>query len=116
VDLIVVDHLRCIAAQGRTDYELQTARMLGLKQLGRSLQVPIIVAVQVNRAGEESPSLSNLKGSGEIEESASAVVILHDETPENNNSHVIQGVIAKNAHGPKGVVQLTLHGWRYAID
>ena len=112
IRLVVVDHLSRLAATGRDEYERQTKRIRGLAELQTLYGVPFLIACQLNRSGSDEPDLKNLKGSGEIEECAGLVLILHDQTAEQkpgqntdrntNNPHSVDFIVAKNGTGPKG--------------
>ncbi len=109
IKLAVVDQLSKIEQQGRTLFEVQTARIQGISRIQRQVNIPIIVLCQVNRAGAEAPTLEDLKGTGAIEEDAGLVLLLH---PSDGQTKVI---IAKNDSGQTGVVDLNYAAWKYTI-
>jgi replicative DNA helicase len=79
-----------------------------LKQLARELSVPIVALAQINRLAEGvMPGLENLGQSGEIEEDADVVLLMHRE----RGSEEAELRIAKNRRGPVGDVEL-----RYLAD
>lgn len=82
LDLVVVDYLQMINAEG----ESQTIRIgnvsKGLKELAKSLGCPVIALSQLNRALTGKPELKNLRDSGSIEQDADVVMFLHDEDYE----------------------------------
>jgi replicative DNA helicase len=56
----------------------------GLKQLAGELNMPIILLAQLNRAAEgnkETPTLANLKESGDIEQDADMVIFISGQRP-----------------------------------
>ena len=116
VKFVVIDHLRKIATAKGPIYEQQTNRICDIASMAKVLDVPVLVAAQINRAGEDKPSLSHLEGSGAIEQESQAVVILHDENPHSNDARQLKGIIAKNRNGKTGVVDLRLTPWRYTIE
>jgi replicative DNA helicase len=70
LDLILVDYLQLMNADGRSENRVQEISVLsrGLKELARDLDVPIIAGAQLSRAVEQRadkrPILSDLRESG----------------------------------------------------
>lgn len=116
VQLVVIDHMRKITTEKGPIYEQQTKRICDLAHMARALNVAMLVANQINREGDDKPQLKHLEGSGAIEQESQAVVILHDKAPNSNEDRKIDGIIAKNRNGKKGVVPLQLIPWRYTIQ
>lgn len=49
-----------------------------LRDTAIALNIPVVLLCQLNRCAEdEEPSLANIKGSGEIEQHADEVILLH---------------------------------------
>lgn len=122
--MVVVDYLQLITpAQGiRADNEnaaiTHNSRML--KQLARSLNIPVVVLSQLNRAVEDRPDrkprLSDLRGSGAIEQDADVIMLLFrpeyyakDDTPVEWQG-VVQVDTAKWRGGQIGVDKLAFDG------
>lgn len=70
--------------------------------------MPIIVAAQLGRGSEErrdGPRLSDLRESGNIEQDADTVLMLHvqERTPEQSkDTDVVKVIVGKQRNGPKG--------------
>jgi replicative DNA helicase len=85
-----------------------------MKQIAQELDIPVILISQLNRENVKGggvprrPRLSDLKGSGGLEQDASVALLLHDEGAEdpNNQTDYVEVIVAKNRHGKKGVVHL----------
>jgi replicative DNA helicase len=81
--LIVIDYLNLITTEGKYDSRVQEVSLItrSLKELARSLELPVIALAQLNRAVEDNadqiPMLSNLKESGSIEQDADIVLMMH---------------------------------------
>lgn len=83
--LIVIDYLGRIRAFDKADQssrQVEVGYISGeLKTLARNLNIPIIVLCQVNRAAEQNeggkPGLASLRESGDIEQDADIVILLH---------------------------------------
>lgn len=116
-DLIVIDHLTKIKSKGSNIYERTTDTASNLRQLSYDLGgVPLLVLAQINRGAEERrdkrPMLSDLKGSGEIEENADVVILLYAEgyyAEESPDEEPIYLNIAKNRHGRTGTTKLLIN-------
>jgi replicative DNA helicase len=117
---VVVDYLGLIqdTERGRKRYEMITDISIGLKNLARDLQVPVIAIAQLNRGPEQrkdsKPDLADLRDSGGIEQDADAVILLHRESIaedkfEWQKSWMIMKV-AKNRQGGLGEAGLRFEG------
>ena len=117
---IVVDYLGLIqdTEKGRKRYEMITDISIGLKNLARDLNVPVIALAQLNRGPEQrkdsEPDMADLRDSGGIEQDADVVMLLHrirteEDTQEWQKSQMIIKV-AKNRHGITGEAGLKFEG------
>lgn len=113
ISLIVVDYLQLMrpenARQNRNEQVGALARKV--KHIARELKVPVICLAQLNREVETrsgEPKLSDLRDSGEIEQHADAVVLLHrhPNQPDTQPGWNIDALIAKNRNGPIGKAPL----------
>lgn len=108
VDLVLVDYLGKIAARGENRTAAVGAIARGLKDAARSLSVPVIAAAQLSRLNvreDRPPSLSDLRDSGEIEQEADAVLLLHPVAAD-IGARVVQVEVAKHRNGPTGLCKL----------
>lgn len=87
VDFVVVDYLQRVEFDSKLEERIGVGRTAqGLKSLARMLEIPVIVACQLNRSSEgREPSLSDLAESGKIEREADVVLFLHPD-PETKAS------------------------------
>jgi replicative DNA helicase len=116
---IVVDYLGLIqdTEKGRKRYEMITDISIGLKNLARDLEVPVIALAQLNRGPEQrknsEPDMADLRDSGGIEQDADVVILLHREQLEGDQdwerSQMIMNV-AKNRHGTTNKAWLKFEG------
>jgi replicative DNA helicase len=117
---IVVDYLGLIqdTEKGRKRYEMITDISIGLKNLARDLNVPVIALAQLNRGPEQrrdsEPDMADLRDSGGIEQDADAVILLHrisvaEDQYDWQKSWMVMKV-AKNRHGGLGQVGLKFEG------
>ena len=110
IKLIVVDYLTLVRhGDPRTPRHERVGEVSKeLKGLARELDVPIIALSQVNRMGEgREPTLAELRQSGEIEEDADLVFLLHRERGAGDELTIPTSlIVAKNRNGPCGTVKL----------
>jgi replicative DNA helicase len=108
LEVLVIDQLDKIRPSGRlssaTEYEILTKHSTALKQLALELEVPIILLAQINREGNEEPTLKHLKGSGQLEQDADLVFILHRKTDQQDRETELSFSIAKNRQGETGKI------------
>ena len=115
LDLIVIDYLQLMSADGRTENrQLEVSEISRkLKGIALELKVPVIACAQLSRANvqraSKRPMLSDLRDSGSIEQDADVVMFLHresyyDETIESTNTAEL--IIAKQRNGPLGTIEL----------
>lgn len=89
----------------------------GLKEIALEFDIPVFAAAQLSRqtTGRESkvPQLSDVRESGEIEQAADAVILLHREDyyePESERAGEIDLIVAKNREGSTGIVTAGFRG------
>lgn len=126
VNLIIIDHLGLIDADGRMDNRVQEISYItrNLKALARDLQIPVIAVSQLSRAAEtrqdRQPQLSDLRDSGTIEQDADVVVFIYRqdyyyptrekweaEHPDREYPEGIASInVAKHRNGPTGEISI----------
>ena len=136
--LVVVDYLQLLrpAAGTRPDNRVQEISEItrGFKTLAKELDVPVLALSQLSRAVEQRddkrPHLADLRESGAIEQDADVVMFIYREEyylgrrqPEPDTKahedwlakmervhNVAEIIIAKQRHGPTGMVKLQFDG------
>lgn len=111
VDVVFVDYLTLIRhGDARTPrWERVGDVSKNLKQLARELDIPIVALSQVGRDAEDRmPTLSDLRQSGEVEEDADVVLLMHRDrkAAEDEQDYTTQIDIAKNRHGATQMMEL----------
>lgn len=110
--LIVVDYLQLVGSARSENRQLAVATISrGLKLLAKQMNVPVLVAAQLNRETDKRstkvPQMSDLRESGAIEADADVVILLHREDandPESPRAGEADFIVAKNRRGPKDTV------------
>jgi replicative DNA helicase len=100
IEAIIVDHLGKIKAEGEKRY-LEVGNISnGLKELSKELAVPIIALHHIGRGASESdePHMGHLRESGNIEQDADIVVLLHTLKDDGHNRELLVKV-DKNRDG-----------------
>ena len=82
-DIVAVDYLQLLRTRQKTsgDFERLGIVSRGLKALTLELGIPVVAAAQVRRQGNggtlRAPTLDELRGSGDLEQDADNVILLH---------------------------------------
>ena len=105
-----VDYLQLLEMDGgRTEEEEIGRASKGFKNLAEDLGIPIVLLVQVNRRCEERndkrPVMSDIRGSGRVEQDADAVVFVYREAYYNESfarPSQVELLVRANRHGPSG--------------
>jgi len=106
--LVVVDYLQLMTSTGRAENrQVEVAQFSrGLKLLAKDLDVPVLVAAQINRnvdqRQDKRPGLSDLRESGAIEADSDAVLCLYrDElyNPDSKDKGLVEVLIRKHREG-----------------
>ncbi|MBN2063449.1 MAG: replicative DNA helicase [Sedimentisphaerales bacterium] len=143
IQLIVIDYLQLMSAPG-AEGRTQEVGMISrhIKAVARELEIPVIAMAQLNRGPEgrdgHKPRMSDLRESGNIEQDADVVMLLHREgyykrktaqdeaiaggnfdgsIGEEIDDTLAEIIIEKQRNGPTGAVELTwLKQWTRFVD
>lgn len=120
LDLIIVDYLQLMRSNAGYKSESQEAEIAdisrSLKAVARDLAIPVVALSQLSRENEKrgkdkTPQLSDLRGSGAIEQDADVVAFVHREgyydREDPDKAKLASIIIAKQRNGPTGIVDLT---------
>lgn len=119
IDLIVIDYLQLVRGDTRRGKDNRVCEVEeisgGVKDLAKTLKVPVIVLAQLNRDPDKRggrPSLADLKGSSAIEMDADMVILLHtdeDDAQDHSQMPKIDFIVAKNREGATGVASMVFN-------
>lgn len=118
IKMFVVDYIqRMQGSDARKSPQEQIKEVSnGLSDLCGELNIPGVILSQLNRDvekdGGRAPRLSDLRQSGDIEQDADTVILLHkkeeeDSDPNNRDPYPCDLIIAKRRNGPTGYVHTT---------
>lgn len=121
IQLVMIDYLQLVKSTKKEKRLDEVAELsAGIKQLARELDVPVVCLCQLNRASETEnrlPRCSDLRESGNIEQDADTVLLIHREAvlhrgdeewirnhPQEVNKAVV--IVGKQRNGPCENVEL----------
>jgi replicative DNA helicase len=116
--LVVVDYVQLAESPGAPSRQEEISRLTrGLKELAKDNGVPVLMAAQLNRGPEghkdKRPVLSNLRESGELENSSDIVILLYREEvhePDTPRIGEMDLIVAKHRNGPLATVTVAFQG------
>jgi len=122
LEVLVVDYLQLVptdrAGRNREQEIAEVSR--ALKALAMELDVAVLLPAQLNRGSTQRadprPVVSDLRDSGQIEQDADVVILLHQPTdPDGMPTGKIDLIVGKNRHGATATISLRWQGGFGAI-
>lgn len=117
IKALYIDYVQRIKVDGKAPRHEQIGGVaMGLKELARELDIPVIALAQVNRSVEartnRRPQMGDLKDSGVIEQEADVIAMLYRDEVYNEQTDakgIAEVDIKKNRHGGIGIIRTA---WR----
>lgn len=114
IKIVYIDYLQLLRTRKRCDSRAQEVSQIsnGLKHIARELNIPVVVAAQLNRESEnqkgERPRISHLKDSGGIEQDADLIGLLYGTGEDDDTSARVPAAlyIGKQRNGPRPTIRL----------
>ncbi len=108
-EVIFIDYLGLVSGEGRSEYEKISAISKYLHVFAQKYKITVVVLSQLNRdtVWNERPDMSNLRDSGQVEQDADVILLLHKPIAGDPLREVI---IAKNKEGETGEAVLDFDG------
>lgn len=110
-DLVVIDHLRLVKDTATSEVKRLGIISQRAKDIAKNFECSVLLLAQLNRQseirGEKRPILADLRDSGEIEENADLVLMLHREEFEGSTKpekSITEVWIRKFRDGPRDVL------------
>lgn len=112
VEVIFIDYLGLIRADGGSRYEKATNISIGLHTMAQDTKITVFALSQLSRpekvSANKRPTLESLRETGQIEQDADVVMLLH--SPEENHKSTRELNIAKNKEGETGAIRMHFSG------
>lgn len=110
LDIAFIDYLSLVRAKGRDIYERTSTISMELHEFAQQSKTVVIALSQLNRGdSSKKPTLERLRESGQIEQDADVVILLHNP-PANLAVRECTLVIAKNKEGLCGTIKMNFVG------
>jgi len=119
VKMIGVDYLQRVSPSRDSGKENENLALVckGLKNVARNLEIPVVLLSQLNRdlekRDDKRPILSDLKGSGDIEQEADLILFIYRDEYYRDNSPdkgIAEIDIAKFRNGETGFIKMAWSG------
>lgn len=115
--IVFIDYLGLIRTRSKynSDREKIGQMVRDIHAIMKDRQCTIFLLVQLNRGADDTPpSITNLKDSGEIEQTAHSVLLLRDlsheqKKGEGDETHIMLLDVVKNRSGRKGQISMKYH-------
>ena len=117
--LVVIDYLQLMESANSHNSRVNEVSEITrqIKLMAKELNVPIILASQLNRSVESRqdhrPLPSDLRESGSIEQDADIILFIYRESmydKQNPNQSAAECIVSKNRHGSTGTINLAYLG------
>lgn len=109
LDILMVDYLGLVGADGKAQNRTEAVAKISIamKNLSKELGIPVLVLAQLNRnpaaRPDKKPKSSDLRDSGQIEQDADAVILVHhDPESEAGQQGVTELILDKGRQAPAG--------------
>lgn len=107
IDAIFIDYLGLMEPEDKRDVREQQVAQISkaCKRLAKELDLVVFLICQLNRDSAKAggpPALHNLRESGQIEQDADIVVMLHREMKAGGDTETTDIIVNKNRFGPIG--------------
>lgn len=118
LDCIFIDYLQLMRMPGgKNDSKNERIGEVtrGLKILAKEIKCPVVALAQLNRnADGRRPTIADIRDSGNIEQDADLILLLHRDNEQTENATLI---IGKNRHGATRDIPMTWkHEWTRFLE
>jgi replicative DNA helicase len=121
-DVIFIDYLQLISKRDHRDERAALDEFLrSLVELAKKTNIAIVLLSQLNREGQKDqkePDMTDLKGSGAIEQEAFVVIFVYKERKVKYGKETVRVFIkvAKNREGPVGKKEFLFFGKHFKFQ
>ena len=105
--IVFIDYTGYIVGkQGQNDRERIGEAVRELNNITKDYDCTIFLIAQINRNGSDTPTMQDLKDSGEIEQTADTIILIHDEHKEDNSDDKEISFLIPKCRGGKRNVRI----------
>lgn len=105
--IVFIDYTGYIVGkQGQNDRERIGEAVRELNNITKDYDCTIFLIAQINRNGSDVPTMQDLKDSGEIEQTADTIILIHDDNKENNADIKEIGFLIPKCRGGKRNIRI----------
>ena len=105
--IVFIDYTGYIVGkQGQNDRERIGEAVRELNNITKDYDCTIFLIAQINRNGSDIPTMQDLKDSGEIEQTADTIILIHDDNKENNIDVKEVGLLIPKCRGGKRNIRI----------
>ncbi|WP_434626216.1 replicative DNA helicase [Pseudomonas sp. Z1-29] len=108
LSILLIDYIQLISAESSSNRSLEVGKIsTALKNLAKELKIPVIVLAQLNRGStnrpDKRPRPSDIRDSGQIEQDADVVILVHkDMESEEGQNGITELIVGKVRHARVG--------------
>lgn len=112
LSMVVVDHMHIVRIKGENPVRELGDVSRALKALAKELNIPVVALAQLNRGNtqrtDKRPTMADLRGSGEIEQDADYIFLLHrqDYYDEADDSGAVEVIVGKSRNAASNTIFL----------
>lgn len=107
-DIIFVDYIGLIKSDEKSRYEKVTSISIDLHIMAQTTGITIFALSQLKRNDNKKPTLEDLRESGQLEQDADLVILLHNDKERREYF----AIVAKNKEGETGEIAFNFDGAR----
>lgn len=105
--IVFIDYTGYIVGkQGQNDRERIGEAVRELNNITKDYDCTIFLIAQINRNGSDIPTMQDLKDSGEIEQTADTIILIHDDHKEDNADVKEIGFLIPKCRGGKRNIRI----------
>lgn len=105
--IVFIDYVGYIVGkQGESDKDRIGNAVRELNNITKDYDCTIFLVAQINRNGSDVPTMQDLKDSGELEQTADTIILIHDDNKENNADIKEIGFLIPKCRGGKRNIRI----------
>ena len=105
--IVFIDYVGYIVGkQGETDRDRIGNAVRELNNITKDYNCTIFLVAQINRNGSDVPTMQDLKDSGELEQTADTIILIHDDNKANNEVVKEIGFLIPKCRGGKRNIRI----------